>query len=113
MCNPQIYRHIFFNHDTIKKIQYYTLLFTLGFLLLLYGHESREKLFSNMTAAVSGAGSLSQARGTNSTLGISGGEGRVLQILGMPDTEQASRILVQYLSYFSVIVITTYIIKKF
>ena len=44
LCNPQIYRHVFFNHETITNIGRYAFLFTLAFILLLYSHETRERL---------------------------------------------------------------------
>jgi hypothetical protein len=46
LCFPQIYRHIFFNHDTIKHIKTYCLIILMFFLSILYAHDNRERLLA-------------------------------------------------------------------
>ncbi len=101
LCNPQIYRHIFFNHDTIKNIKKYCFIFTLAFLLMLYAHESREKLIASGQADFK---SMLLVRNETS------GE---LKILPSVDTDQVQKIVIQFISYILTIVVSTYLFKKF
>ena len=44
LCFPQIYRHIFFNLDSIKKIKSACTVFLASIILILYWHENRERM---------------------------------------------------------------------
>ncbi|TNV73643.1 hypothetical protein FGO68_gene7421 [Halteria grandinella] len=126
LCNPQIYRHIFFNHDTIKKIGKYCILFTLCLLFMLYWHQSRERNIQlglvNLTPAAFVAQSLNRtAAETFSVMNqtdcmdncsISLNQ-RKLKILSTIDLSLVKKTAVQHLSYILTVVVITYLIKKF
>ena len=41
LCKPQIYRHLFFNLDSIANIQFRSLVYTMIYLTMLYWYENR------------------------------------------------------------------------
>lgn len=96
LCFSSIYRHIFFNLDSIKRIKEYCLVLTSIYVFFIYCHEIREKR-------------LSGAPSENITMNQ---EPRNLQILSMIDTQIAIKTIISLCSYIFTVIILTYLIKK-
>lgn len=104
LCYSQIYRHIFFNHDTIKKIKSYCFAFTAFFMMILYCHDNRERLLQ-----------LSQSTpgGTQQSITVDGSSSkRTLQILQKIDYPTAQRTILTFFIYVFTVIFATYIYKK-
>lgn len=101
LCFPQIYRHIFFNLDSIKKIKSVCLIILTSIILIIYWHENRERLISR---------GIEVSTSTSHSTVMS--ENRSLKILQTIDYPTALHSLVQTGSYIFTVVFATYIFKR-